>query len=72
MAEKTITVKIDGMTCKHCVHAVQSALEECKGISEAEVSLEKKSAVITYDSDRITTDRIADIIEDEGYSASIG
>lgn len=71
MDEKTITVKIEGMTCNHCVHAVQSALEEIDGISKAVVSLEKKSAVVSCDPDRITTDQIVDIIEEEGYSPSI-
>ncbi len=71
MAQKSITIQIEGMTCGHCVHAVQSAIEELDGVSQAEVSLEDKSAVVTYDPDWIDTDEIADIIEEEGYSASL-
>ncbi len=71
MGENTITVKIEGMRCNHCVCAVQSALEEWEGISRAAVSLEEKSAAVTYDPDRVTTDRIADIIEEEGYTPQL-
>ncbi len=70
MAQKSITIYVEGMTCGHCVHAVKSAVEELDGVSHAEVSLEDKSAVVSYDPDWISTDEITDIIEEEGYSAS--
>ena len=71
MAQESVRIQVEGMTCGHCVHAVQSAIEELEGVSHAEVSLEGKSAVITYDPDWIGTDEIRDIIEEEGYSASL-
>lgn len=71
MAQESVTIQIEGMTCGHCVHAVKSAVEELDGVSHAEVSLEDKSAVITYDPDWIDTGEIADIIEEEGYTASL-
>jgi copper chaperone CopZ len=42
--EKTVTISIEGMSCEHCVRAVKGALEAQKGVKEAEVSLEGKSA----------------------------
>jgi len=38
---------------------VQSALQEVKGVTEAQVSLEKQEAVVKYDSDVVT---VADLI----------
>ena len=70
MAEKTVTVKIEGMSCDHCVYAVQSALEESDGISGVTVSLDEETAIVTYDPDWISTEKITDIIEEEGYATS--
>lgn len=41
------TIKIDGMMCAHCEKHVKDALENVKGISSAEVSHEKGTAVVT-------------------------
>jgi len=35
------TVKIKGMSCKHCVAAVTKALNEIEGVSDVSVNLEK-------------------------------
>ena len=41
------TVSIEGMMCMHCVAHVKKALEALDGITEVEVSLESKQAVLT-------------------------
>jgi copper chaperone len=41
------TLKIEGMSCDHCVHHVKNALVEVAGVEGAEVSLSEKSAVVT-------------------------
>jgi copper chaperone len=71
MGLETVVIQIDGMTCDHCVHAIQSALEELEGISHAEVSLEEETATVSYDPDWITPEDILDAIEEEGYTASL-
>lgn len=38
------TIKIKGMSCGHCAASVTSALKAIDGISEVQVSLEKKEA----------------------------
>ena len=38
------SVKIKGMSCKHCVMAVTKALNEIEGVEEVEVSLENAEA----------------------------
>ncbi len=46
--EKTMaTVKINGMSCQHCVASTKKALEEIDGIRNVQVDLENKEA--TYD-----------------------
>ncbi|MFN2267861.1 MAG: heavy-metal-associated domain-containing protein, partial [Desulfonatronovibrio sp.] len=38
-------IKIEGMSCQHCVKAVEQALGELDGISSIKVSLEDNNAV---------------------------
>ena len=39
-------IKVDGMTCKHCVATVTDILSEVDGVEEVNVSLEGKSAEV--------------------------
>ena len=60
------TLKVNGMTCMHCVGAVKKALEQVPGVETAEVSLEKAQAVVTGDADM---QAMVAAIKEEGYSA---
>ncbi|MCK4549207.1 MAG: permease [Candidatus Krumholzibacteria bacterium] len=40
-------LKIEGMTCEHCVDSVTRALKECRGVTSARVDLKKGEAVVT-------------------------
>ena len=44
---ETITLKVTGMMCQHCVAHVKAALEAVNGVKTAEVSLENGSATVT-------------------------
>ena len=41
------TIKIKGMTCKHCVMAVTKALGGIEGIQDVQVDLQKGEAAFT-------------------------
>lgn len=55
-------VKIEGMSCMHCVGHVKNALEDCGKVDSMEVNI--GDATIEGN---ITADEIKDIIEEEGY-----
>lgn len=59
-------VHIKGMMCPHCENTVKKALESVDGISNADVSHEKGTAVITLIKD-ISDDIIAKNVTDKGY-----
>jgi len=61
---QTVTLNIDGMTCGGCVKSV-------KGVEKAEVSLENKNAVITFDESKTDTDALIDAVEDGGYDVAL-
>ncbi|GAA0775272.1 cation transporter [Clostridium subterminale] len=57
-------ILIEGMSCKNCVAHVKNALEELSGVSEVEVNLEGKYALVeATESD----DVLRATIEEEGY-----
>lgn len=57
-------IKIEGMSCMHCVAHVKEALEELKGIETAEVLLEQNCALITGD---VSEEAIKEAIDEAGY-----
>ncbi|MDF2951480.1 MAG: copper ion binding protein [Anaerocolumna sp.] len=59
-------VLIEGMSCNHCVHHVSEALSELNGVSNVEVSLEAKNAVIDLSAD-VKDEDIKFAIDDAGY-----
>ena len=59
-------LKVTGMTCTHCVGAVQRALEEVPGVTAVEVSLERAQALITGDADVVA---MVAAVTQAGYSA---
>jgi len=61
------TLKIQGMTCNHCVMRVAKALKAVPGVQDAQVDLQKAEAVITYDGSKITTDTFSTAVVEAGY-----
>ncbi len=50
--KETITLKVTGMMCQHCVAHVKAALEGVAGVESAAVSFENASATVTGSADR--------------------
>ena len=61
---------IEGMTCGHCVHAVQQALSAVPGVRKAEVSLDEKKALVDADG-TFDPSRAVEAVEKEGYRAAV-
>lgn len=61
-------LKIDGMSCNHCVATVKKALESVDGVTNAEVSLDEKQAVVTGKAD---SKELVEAVEDAGYEAQV-
>ncbi|MEO5816850.1 MAG: heavy-metal-associated domain-containing protein [Gemmatimonadaceae bacterium] len=60
-------LRIDGMTCQHCVNAVFTALTPVPGITSADVSI--GAAVIEHDG-RATVDALREAIAESGYEVT--
>lgn len=62
-----IVLKVEGMSCEHCVKAIKRCLSEFDGIGEVEVNLNEKKVNIEYDKNKVTLEEIKNIIDEEGY-----
>jgi copper ion binding protein len=60
------TIKIEGMSCDHCVAHVKEALEEISGVSSAKVSLKEKNAVVEH-GDSVSLDSMKAAVTEAGY-----
>ncbi|SRR6266851_7057019 len=71
---KTTTIQVGGMSCGGCAVAVKHALTHIDGVREARVSYEKREAVVSYDSTKITPEAIARSAEQKlpGYKFAAG
>ncbi|MDO8283351.1 MAG: cation transporter [Thermodesulfovibrionia bacterium] len=63
MAE--VNLKIDGMSCGHCVMAVKKALDNLNGVTSSEVAI--GSAKVTYDAAKTGKENIEDAVKKAGY-----
>ncbi|MGV3709769.1 MAG: heavy-metal-associated domain-containing protein [Gemmatimonas sp.] len=59
------TFEISGMSCGHCIKAVDEALRALDGVEVQQVSI--GAATVAFDAARITRAAIATAIEDAGY-----
>ena len=67
--EKTMkkTLKIEGMMCGHCEARVKKALEALDGVTSAEVSHEKGTAIVTLAND-VPNDVLKKAVEEQDYT----
>jgi len=65
----TKTISIEGMMCEHCERAVKNALEALDGVTLAEVSHKKGSAVVTLEKEVPDAD-LKKAVEEEEYSVT--
>ncbi|GHU51553.1 copper chaperone CopZ [Clostridia bacterium] len=60
-------IKVDGMSCEHCVKAITNAVGVLPGVDEVAVNLEAKTVTVEHDPEAATLDKIKFEIEDQGY-----
>ena len=65
---KNLNLKIDGMTCGHCVMHVQKALRALDGVQVGDVQI--GSAHLEFDPAKRQVDDILAAIRDQGYEPS--
>lgn len=60
-----VTIKVEGMSCMHCVNSIEGALKEQN--IEGHVDLKAGTVSVNYDASKVNLDQIKEIIEEQGY-----
>ncbi|MDR3091614.1 MAG: copper ion binding protein [Clostridiales bacterium] len=65
MTVKTV-LKVDGMSCEHCVKAVEGAVMALSAESVS-VDLAEGTVAVEHDPERVPVESIKEAIDDQGY-----
>jgi copper chaperone len=61
------SLKVDGMTCQHCVQTITDALGEIAGTNKVAVDLDKKKVQVDYNEEETNLQEISDKIVEIGF-----
>ncbi|PTM59252.1 copper chaperone CopZ [Desmospora activa] len=67
---ETVTLTVKGMSCAHCVQAVEGSLGKLDGVQQVEVHLGAGKVEVQFDAERVSLQQLAETIEDQGYDVA--
>lgn len=70
-ATKTVTLSVPGMDCPVCPITVKKALTKVDGVTNAEVNLDERQAVVTFDDVKTNVEALTKASRDAGYPATV-
>lgn len=70
-APQTVTLSVPGMTCSACILTIKKALSKVDGVGKAEVSFEKREAIVTFDDAKASVQSLTKATENAGYPSSV-
>ena len=68
---QTVVLNIGGMNCGGCVKNVTGILQGVDGVARADVSLEAKNAMVSFDPAKTNPAALIEAVEDGGFEASL-
>lgn len=57
-----VTLHVQGMSCNHCIKAIEGSVGELKGISNVKVHLDNGTVDVEYNANEVTLDTIKETI----------
>jgi len=69
LKEKEVVLQILGMHCTACATGIESGLKRLDGVTDARVSFATKEAIVKFDEDKVTLDKIKAAVKRGGYEA---
>jgi len=66
---QTVSLEVSGMSCGHCVAAVEKALKSVHGVDVTKVEVGK--ATVSLDPEIASVEEVLEAVEDAGYEAQV-
>jgi copper chaperone len=64
---ENVTLNVSGMSCGHCVNAVEGNVGKLDGVANVKVHLEAGKVDVAFDREKISLEKIKETIDDQGY-----
>lgn len=64
---ENVTLTVEGMSCNHCVKAVEGSVGELSGVSAVKVHLKEGLVDVSYNANEVNLDMIKETIDEQGY-----
>ncbi|THE13388.1 copper chaperone CopZ [Bacillus timonensis] len=64
---QTVTLNVQGMSCGHCVKAVEGSVGKLDGVDQVSVKLDEALVEVSFNESQVSLDTIKETIEDQGY-----
>ncbi|MGP1908725.1 copper chaperone CopZ [Metabacillus sp. JX24] len=61
------TLNVQGMSCNHCVKAVEGGVGELNGVTSVKVDLNEGTVAVEYNPEKVNLAAIKEAIDDQGY-----
>ncbi|MEI4768984.1 copper chaperone CopZ [Psychrobacillus sp. FJAT-51614] len=62
-----VTIQVQGMSCGHCVNAIEGSVGKLDGVEQVKVHLESGNVDVSFNEEKVTVEEIKETIDDQGY-----
>lgn len=67
----TVTLAVQNMTCALCPITVKKSLEKVPGVSVVKIDFDKKTATVSYDSEKVQPKALINATSNAGYPSAV-
>ena len=60
-------IRLEQLTCPTCVTKIEKAIKSLDGVNEVSVGFNTSTAIVDFNEEKITQDKIIRVIKDLGY-----
>lgn len=64
---KTTRIQLETLTCPSCITRIEGVLNKEPGVENAKVLFNSSKVKIDYDEEKVSSDRLAEVIEKVGF-----
>ena len=61
------SLRVEGMTCQHCVKIISDSLNKRAGIEKVDANIDKKEVKVEYDEEKVELEQIFNDISALGF-----
>ncbi|MFC4801827.1 copper chaperone CopZ [Neobacillus sp. GCM10023253] len=64
---ENITLKVNGMSCGHCVNSIEGSVGKLDGVHSVKVHLAEGTVDVIFNPAEVSLSKIKETIDDQGY-----